>query len=87
MREKIEEKDRSIEALEKLIESSNTNKLVEVVETVDNKIETFENNLQTVKQCLEEKDSCINKLELRVAELETMVEDIAKIQGEKIKDE
>ena len=83
---KIEEKDRSIEALEKLIESSNTNKLVEVVETVDNKIETFENNLQTVKQCLEEKDSFINKLELRVAELETMVEDIVKTHGEKVKE-
>ena len=42
---KIEEKNKAIEALEKLLENSESNNLEEVMKTVDAKVETFEKNL------------------------------------------
>ena len=47
---KIEEKNEAIATLEKLLETQPTNKLEEVMKTVDAKVGTFENNLNTVKQ-------------------------------------
>ena len=67
---KIDDKTKSISALEKTIEENKVIQLEEDMKMVESKIDTFENNLKTVKKCLEEKDANITKLENRVTQLE-----------------
>ena len=64
---KIVDKSKQIETLEKNIqESEEQNNVKSFVKEVETKFETFEKNLQTMKICLQEKDKYISELEGKI---------------------